>query len=54
MYQLNLSAEQLALLLAVLGKEKARCYQQGHFPTAHDLSDLLAIAKRAKEVSIAS
>jgi hypothetical protein len=54
MYQLTINAEQLALLLRVLGNEKTRCYQQGNFPTAHNLSDLLALAKNAKEVSKAS
>ena len=54
MYQLNLKPEQLALLLRLLGNEKARLYNQGNFSTAHDVSDLLALAKNAKEVSKAS
>jgi len=54
MYQLTINAEQLALLLAILGKEKSRCYSEGHYPTAHNISDLLVIAKKAKEVSKAS
>lgn len=54
MYQLLLKPDQLATLLLVLGSEKAKLYQQGYFSTAHDISDLLSLAKNAKEVSKAS
>ncbi len=54
MYELLLKPEQLATLLRVLGNEKSRLYNQGHFSTAHDVTDLLVIAKNAKEVSKAS
>jgi hypothetical protein len=54
MYQLNLKPDQLATLLLVLGSEKTRLYNQGHFSTAHDISDLLSLAKNAKKISQAS